>query len=127
MNDERQAFEAWWSGHNSALNYGRGVLESAWAAWQAARAASPVPAKAVEFAEYMAKDAERLLSALNNEDALRLRREESDDVPADDVYDASTSRAECATHLRSAIYEFRKRAMLAASPPQPPQGAQQEP
>jgi hypothetical protein len=91
-----------------------------WEAWQAARAASPVPAKAVEFAEYMAKDAERLLAALNDEDALRLRREESDDVPADDVYDASTSRAECATHLRSAIYEFRKRAMLTASPPAPP-------
>jgi hypothetical protein len=102
------------------------ALRAQYLEWLAASPAAPAqqPAKAVEFAQYMATSAEALLSALNNEDALRLRREESDDVPADDVYDASASRAECATHLRSAIYEFRKRAQPPT--PQPPQGAQQE-
>lgn len=71
---------------------------------------------AIEHAEYMAKDAEALLLALEQEDALRLRRAESDDVDADEVYDAGVSRAELATGLRSGIFEFRKRRDRAASP-----------
>jgi hypothetical protein len=70
--------------------------------------------KAVEFAEYMAKGAEQLLAALYAEDALRLRREEFDDVPEDEVYDAGTSRNEFATGLRHDIYEFRKRVPAAS-------------
>jgi hypothetical protein len=67
-------------------------------------------AKALEFAEYMAKDAVRLLDAINDEDALRIQREESDDVNDDTMHDASCSRGEFMRGLRSAVYEFRKRA-----------------
>lgn len=72
--------------------------------------AEPYPAsKALEFAEYMAKGAEQLINAINAEDALRLRREESDDVAEDVIYDASASRSEFVRGLRDDIYEFRKR------------------
>jgi hypothetical protein len=63
----------------------------------------------IEHAEYMAKGAEHLLAALNVEDALRLRQEESADVDADDMHAAGTTRAEAATGLRADIYAFRKR------------------
>lgn len=66
-------------------------------------------AMVIEHAGYMATAAEALMRALNDEDAARLRREESDDVDDDTVYDAGTTRSEYATKLRSAIYEFRKR------------------
>jgi hypothetical protein len=74
---------------------------------------------AIEHAEYMAKGAEHLLAALNVEDALRLRQEESADVDADDMHAAGTTRAEAAMGLRADIYAFRKRrarALLAQQP-----------
>lgn len=69
---------------------------------------------ALEHAEYLAGAAERLLNALAEEDALRLRREESDDVDADGIYDASMSREDFARGLRERIYEFRQRRDRAA-------------
>ena len=69
---------------------------------------------ALEFAEYLAKDAERLLEAMNAEDALRLRREESDDVSDDDMRDAGADRVEHIRAVRIGIYEFRKRRDRAA-------------
>ena len=79
-------------------------------ATQAAAAGERSPTDyALEFAEYMAKGAEQFMKALNEEDALRLRREESDDVDDDTIYDAGTSRSEAMRGLRSDIYEFRKR------------------
>lgn len=64
---------------------------------------------AIEHAEYMAVGAESLLQALESEDALRLRRAESDDVEDIDIYDASVTRSVLASDLRDNIYEFRKR------------------
>lgn len=69
---------------------------------------------ALEFAEYLAKHAEELLEAMNAEDALRLRREESDDVSDDDMHDAAADRVEQIRAVRNGIYEFRKRRDRAA-------------
>ncbi len=64
---------------------------------------------AIEHAEYMAQAAEQAIEAINARDALLLRREESDDVADDDLYDsASTAGSRIAT-LKSCIAEFRKR------------------
>jgi hypothetical protein len=69
-------------------------------------------AKALEFAEYMAKDGEQLIEALNTEDATR--GEDYVDTPGQ--RDAIESRCEALTHLRSGIYEFRKRAEKVKKP-----------
>lgn len=102
----------------------REMLKAAPAGWFATPAAAaemPKPTNertatdyALEFAEYLAKDAERLLEAMNAEDALRLRREESDDVSDDDMHDAAADRAEQIRAVRNGIYEFRKRRDRAA-------------
>jgi hypothetical protein len=70
---------------------------------------------ALEHAEYMAGAAERMLQAIAEEDTLRLRREESDDVAEDTIYDASMTRDEFARSLRERICEFRKRRDRAVS------------
>ena len=77
--------------------------------------AAPVEAShpLLEFAEYMAKGAERLLSALNSEDSLR---EELGECPA--VDQRTELRCEHANALRDDIYEFRKRAALSQPPAQ---------
>lgn len=72
---------------------------------------------AIEHAEYMAISAERLLRAVNERDELLLRREESDDVGDDEVYDVCATVGERAGVLRKDIYEFRKRRDRAAAAP----------
>jgi len=73
--------------------------------------------RALEFAEYMAKGAERLLEALRVEDILGVDME--DDPGGTSLsarFDAAReSRGEFATGLRSDIYEFRKRAEKVAN------------
>lgn len=71
--------------------------------------------KALEFAEYLANGAERLLGAINAHGALTLRREDSDDVDDDTMHDAYAEIVEYQTGLRSDIYEFRKRAAIDAA------------
>jgi hypothetical protein len=100
-------------------------------------AASPVPAStgltertpknyAIEHAEYMAMAGERLLEAIDARDALLIRREESDDVPECDVFDAASTVGSRIATLKHCTYEFRKRrdrALLAAAQPVHPEAA----
>ncbi len=84
---------------------------------QAAPRAEP-STRALEFAEYLAKGAERLLEAMNNEDDARMAMEEDADDTAglEIAFDAAQSmRGEFATGLRSSVYEFRKRAEKVAA------------
>lgn len=69
---------------------------------------------ALEHAEYMAKAGDRLLEAIHERDALLVRREESDDVPEDDIYDAAQTVGSRMASLRHCTYEFRKRRDRAA-------------
>jgi hypothetical protein len=130
MNDERQAFEAWFQAHRGeALKMSEAF--KAGAGWQAARAASPVPSKAVEFAEYLAKRAEQFIDA---SDGAMLKRAVLDGAPHNDhrplLVDQSEQAQDDAVDARrallSSIYEFRKRAMLAASPASPAQQPAQD-
>lgn len=66
--------------------------------------------KAVEFAQYLAKDAEELMEAMNERDALVLRVDEGEDVDDATLQDANETVGEFMRRLRLAIYEFRKRA-----------------
>lgn len=66
--------------------------------------------KAVEFAQYLAKDAEELMGAMNERDALVLRADEGEDVDDATLQDANETVGEFMRRLRLAIYEFRKRA-----------------
>lgn len=63
---------------------------------------------AIEHAEYMAQDAEQLLTAINGLQAAILLREESD---ADDgnIENTEESLSDACKAMRSGIYEFRKR------------------
>lgn len=74
---------------------------------------------AIEFAEYMAKGAEALITAINADAEVRLRIAESDDVSDDDEHDAQATVSEMQRALQSDIYEFRKRRDRAASTPSP--------
>ncbi len=84
---------------------------------------TPAAKRALEFAEYMAKNAEQLLDALN-EHAAALMALEDYDPDVDDI-DAAVARSELAEqglgedmqHLSSSIYEFRKRAAKAGGLP----------
>lgn len=94
-------------------------------------AQEPYPAaKAIEFAEYMAKVAEQLLEALNALHAVREEKDQFNDgdegnrswesIRADED-DAEQTLSDHLRGLRSDIYEFRKRAAkVAASPPSQP-------
>lgn len=63
---------------------------------------------AMEHAEYLALDAERLIEAINEAD--RLRDECDQSVESIDVVESAyAARGDCMTGLQSAIYEFRKR------------------
>lgn len=73
--------------------------------------ASDCAAKALEFAEYLAKCAERLLAALDQEDS---RRDELGDCPA--VDQETDLRCEHARGLRDDIYEFRQRVAKVTTP-----------
>lgn len=66
---------------------------------------------ALEFAEYLAKQAEYLLTALEYEDMARVAWDESGaGTPEFERWsNATDSRCEHAKQLRSRIYEFRKR------------------
>lgn len=66
---------------------------------------------ALEFAEYLATQAECLLSALEREDMARVAWDESGaGTPEFERWDNATeARCEYATKLRERIYEFRKR------------------
>jgi len=66
--------------------------------------------KAVEFGAYLAAAAERYLAAVNY--ASMMCGEDGQVHDADDVVDAEQAMAESARSLRSAIYEFRKRARM---------------
>jgi hypothetical protein len=67
---------------------------------------------ALEFAEYLAKQADNLLTALEYEDMARVAWDESGaGTPEFERWgNATESRCAHATALRSRIYEFRKRA-----------------
>lgn len=81
-----------------------------WAASQQAAPGERTPKDyAIEHAGYLAVAAEDLLTALDERDAIVLRREESDDVEEDTVYDADVTLSENIRALRQYIYEFRKR------------------
>lgn len=72
------------------------------------------PEKAIEFAEYMAKSAERLLDAVNALSKVQIEQEEADtpeDARAldDAVLDALELQSEAMGGVRNDIYEFRKR------------------
>lgn len=68
---------------------------------------------AIEHAEYMAVDAERLIDAVN--DLAKARQEFEDGTAnASDVVAAEDSVSEAQTALRDGIYEFRKRRDRAA-------------
>lgn len=71
------------------------------------RRKAPAKTKAVEFAEYMAKAAEDLIKAIDDEDIMN--GADGEDHDADDACDAQFKRIECVSSLRNAIYEFRKR------------------
>lgn len=60
--------------------------------------------RALRFAEYMAKDAERYMDAVN---ALDLHRDCGDEGLIDGLVE---SMSEAWLNLRNSIYEFRKRA-----------------
>ena len=75
---------------------------------------------AIEFAEYMAKGAEALITAINADAEVRLRIAESDDVSDDDEEDAQATVSEMQRALQSDIYEFRKRRDRAPSTPASP-------
>jgi hypothetical protein len=72
---------------------------------------------AIEHAEYMAKDAERLLEAMTEHAAALMAREEEGDPDTDADISSLTERCEQAEqvlgesmgHLRNGIHEFRKR------------------
>lgn len=67
--------------------------------------------KALEFAEYLAKDGERLLDAINAYDEAAIGRDEGNDqISEDDMDRLLESRGEFMSGLRSGIHEFRKRA-----------------
>ncbi|CAN7783402.1 hypothetical protein LJR175_008319 [Variovorax sp. LjRoot175] len=80
--------------------------------------ADPIDAlnKAVEFAHYLAKDAEELLEAVNERDALLMKVDEGEEVDDATLEHANAAVGEFAQGLRSAIYEFRKRAERIAVP-----------
>jgi hypothetical protein len=61
---------------------------------------------AIEFAEYMAKSAERFIAAANAVDAMRGGETHPDDGT---IYDAEMELTEARTRLEADIYEFRKR------------------
>jgi len=71
--------------------------------------------KAVEFAHYLAKDAEEFLVAVNERDALLLKIEEGEEVDEATLQHANESVVEFTRGLRSGVYEFRKRAERIAS------------
>lgn len=69
--------------------------------------------KAVEFAHYLAKGAERLIEAVNTRDAILMRIEEGEETEEDleaALADAHEAVSEFTQGLRGDIYEFRKRA-----------------
>lgn len=69
--------------------------------------------KAVEFAHYLAKGAERLIEAANARDLIQMRIDEGDESEEDlesALAGANESVGEFTRGLRSDIYEFRKRA-----------------
>ena len=76
-------------------------------------------AKALEFGGYMAKEAERLIDAVND---LALADQEYDAGIANksDVGAAREAVSEASAHLRNGIYEFRKRALKTTPPHQSP-------
>ncbi|CAN7769726.1 hypothetical protein LJR290_007461 [Variovorax sp. LjRoot290] len=66
--------------------------------------------KAVEFAHYLAKDAEELLEAVNERDALLVKIEEGEEIDEATLQQANEAVLEFTRGLRSGIHEFRKRA-----------------
>lgn len=80
-------------------------------------------ARAIEFAEYMAKDAEHLMDAMNALAVLYMDDDPDRDADTGDIEDAEQTVSEAVRGLRSAIYEFRKRADKAT----PNDGGQQTP
>lgn len=64
--------------------------------------------RAIEHAEYMAKSAEHLLQALN--DYALACGEDGQEHDPDEICGAEENVAEATRHMRSMIYEFRKRA-----------------
>lgn len=63
--------------------------------------------KAIEFAEYMAKDADALIDAINTH-AVMCGADGLAHSP-NDIVDSELAVAEHITSLQSSIYEFRKR------------------
>jgi hypothetical protein len=83
---------------------------------------------AIEHAEYMAKDAERLLDALSEHAAAHIALAEGDYDSQDDIKPlndrcekADESLAEHMAHMRDGIYGFRTRRDRALATPTPPQ------
>ena len=69
--------------------------------------------KAVEFAHYLAKGAERLIEAANARDLIQMRIDEGEETEEDlevALADAQETVSEFTQGLRGDIYEFRKRA-----------------
>lgn len=64
--------------------------------------------KAVEFAHYLAKDAEELLEAVNERDALLVKIEEGEEIDEATLQQANEAVLEFTRGLRSGIHEFRR-------------------
>lgn len=99
------------------------------------READDSVSRALEWAEYLARDAENFLAAVNEQAAAAMAIEESTlkdgDPGVDELCErqdsANESYAEHMAHLRSGIYEFRKRAARALSTPPAPRAPSIEP
>ena len=84
--------------------------------------------KAIEFAEYMAKHAGYLIDAINWLEKARIELNEDDAKLhlASQFESAQQAVSDRMRALESSIYEFRKRAEKAATPPAPTEQADRE-
>ena len=114
-----------WDTPNWNLDMHTGVLiDRLRAALAQPETAEPVVShqqRAIEFGGYLATDAERLVDAINELQTAEMHHEEPESEESDDaVYDARESLGESMSAVRSAVYEFRKRADRAKKEAHPP-------
>jgi hypothetical protein len=127
VNDERQAFESWCTanGHGTlddmVAPLDRSLRALMWSAWQAARAASPVPAPVEMTAEFT--DTSRAALAW----VLWHHQGASSEIGQAMRFALGMGRTDRMSERQ--VAEAKRWAALGAQPPtpQPPQGAQQEP
>lgn len=125
---EEQRFNEWFERYSHPLRYqDRAAASIAWTAaseltrreitrlmndrFEAIERTMYLRGDALEFAEYLAKQAEYLLTALEYEDMARVAWDESGaGTPEFERWgNATDSRCEHARQLRARLYEFRKR------------------